>query len=65
MSFFTLKHQISKGNSNLYKLISKYCGLISIHKAFFKIDSINDNNNNNTLLQKWQVNNDGILLQQW
>ena len=30
-----------------------------------EIDSIDDNNNDNALLQKWQVNNDGSLLQKW
>ena len=28
----------------------------------FEIDSIDANNNDNILLQEWQVNNDNILL---
>ena len=42
----------------------KNWGWISTYKTFFKIDSIDDNNNNDSvLLQEWQVNDDNILLQ--
>ena len=43
----------------------KHCGLISIYKTFFKIDNFNNNNNDNVLLQRWQINDDTILLQGW
>ena len=31
----------------------------------FEIDSVNDNNDDNALLQEWQVNDDSGLLQEW
>ena len=42
----------------------KLGSLISTHKLL-EIDSANNNNNDNALLQKWQVNKDGGLLQGW
>ena len=38
----------------------KLGSLINTHKTF-EIDSVNDNNDD-TLLQEWQVNNDSSLL---
>ena len=37
----------------------------SILIRLFEIDNTNDNNNNNTLLQEWRVNDDSSLLQEW
>ena len=42
--------------------MQKYFSLISIYLTFFKIEIVNDNNNDNVLLQEWQVNDKNVLL---
>ena len=42
-----------------YASVTAWSALIKL----LEIDNINDNNNNNTFLQEWQVNDVGDLLQ--
>ena len=48
-------------SENWYASLPAWSVLIKL----FKIDSINNNNNDNALLEKWRVNNNSDLRQGW